>query len=258
MSINILYIILLCVIVKLLWSKHYEAFTMDRLDISGLTFKDNGSDIAVGNSEITAQEGDHIYCIDGEIICNSSNLKNVNDSYSLGETYEGKCSDGSIPICKGNYFEDNSKNSIYLVEYNDGKLENPMTVLKNFDNEYSTFTMPYSYVPFEMNDTDDTIKYYDICNNEYKTSDCLLKGGSIYDCFIYDDVKVNASTPLNINEQENTNAKPETIKYNVENDNDKYIQQYDVYDIETKPTNDYKNIYKIDLKTSKQPPAIKL
>ena len=46
------------------------------------------------------------------------------------------------------------------------------------------------------------------------------------------------------------------LKYNVENDYDHYVKQYDFYDVETKPTNDYKDIYKIDLKTSKIPYTI--
>ena len=255
---NLLYIILLCVFVKLLWSRKIEAFTMDRIDVNGITFEDNGVDIVERKDNITAIDGDYIYCMNGEIKCDGTNniLEQINNtSYTLGKTYKNVCPDGTTPKCEGNYFDDISKNSIYLVEYNGGKLENPVTVMKNFDSDYSTFTMPYSYIPIKVDNSNKTVKYYDQSNNEYQTNTCVLEGKSIYDCFIYDDVKVNTTISLDVNDQQNENIK---LKYNVENDKDEYIKQYDVYDIETKPTDDYKNIYKIDLKTSKQPPAVKL
>ena len=37
----------------------------------------------------------------------------------------------------------------------------------------------------------------------------VLNGGSIYDCFIYDDTKVNSNVPLNRFDQENTKCEIE-------------------------------------------------
>jgi hypothetical protein len=244
LKISLLYIILSCVFVKLLCINHIvEGFKMDRIDVSGVTFEDNGSEIAVTNADVS---GDYIYCLDGHITCNDGSPIEISDnSYNFGTTYEKECPDGSIPECIGNYYDKFSKDSLYLVEYKDDKLMNPMTISRNFDTNYSTFTAPYSYIPFEINEDNKTVKYYDPSKNEYNTNTCVLEGGSIYDCFIYDDVKIKSMIPSNINSQESADV---NIKYNIENDYDEYVKQYETYDIETEPTNDYKEIYDIDLK----------
>ena len=84
-----------------------------------------------------------------------------------------------------------------------------------------------------MDNSNKTVKYYDPSNNEYQTN----RSPTIVLYTMMQMYKIS----LDVNDQQNENIK---LKYNVENDKDEYIKQYDVYDIETKPTN-YKNIYKI-------------
>ena len=100
----------------------------------------------------------YAYCLAGNVTCPTGTLTQIKDNYSGGNTYNYLCDNsGTFAECQGNF------------QYNmNGKQLNWKTPTAReisfpFSDEYKGFTIPYSYVPVDLNGN--YMDFYDASSN---------------------------------------------------------------------------------------------
>jgi len=127
-------------------------------------FKSDYSDYNTIDRIKTANDNEYAYCLAGNVTCSTGKIQNLKDDYKGGQTYSYLCDDKSRVECRGNFQYKMNPSQL------DWKTPTSREIPFNFSDTYKGFTVPYSYVPVDIND-----KYMNFYDKDKNVLDSMNK-----------------------------------------------------------------------------------